>query len=332
MVVLGIESTAHTASVGVIGEGAEVLGLTSDMYPPPSGGIHPREAANHHVDLLPGLVEAALDQSKVDPGRARGRRLRAGTGPGPVPAGGRDGGPDALAHVGRAARGGEPLCRARRDRPGPERARRRAPPLCERGEHAGHRVRRGPIPGPWGDPRHRDRQLPRQAVDRPGRDVPRRPGDRGRRPRPAPSCSRCPTPSTAWTSPFPGLLTAALEFARRGADRADIAYSVEATTYAMLTEITERALAHLGRRDVVLGGGVACNERLRGMVRAMVEARGGTSFAPPRRLCVDNGAMIAWTGLLAFRAGSRTEIERSAVRPRQRTDLVDIPWRSSSAR
>ena len=67
MVVLGIESTAHTASVGVIGEGAEVLGLTSDMYHPPSGGIHPREAANHHVDLLPGLVEAALDSPRSTP-------------------------------------------------------------------------------------------------------------------------------------------------------------------------------------------------------------------------------------------------------------------------
>ena len=35
----------------------------------------------------------------------------------------------------------------------------------------------------------------------------------------------------------------------------------------------------------------------------MVEERGGRSFAPPKRLCVDNGAMIAWTGLLAFREG-----------------------------
>ena len=96
----------------------------------------------------------------------------------------------------------------------------------------------------------------------------------------------------------------------------------------MLTEITERALAHRGRDAVVLGGGVACNERLRGMVRTMAESRGGSMFAPPKSLCVDNGAMIAWTGLLAFRAGVSSSVEASAVQPRQRTDLVATPWRA----
>jgi N6-L-threonylcarbamoyladenine synthase len=64
------------------------------------------------------------------------------------------------------------------------------------------------------------------------------------------------------------------------------------------------------------------------MVRAMVESRGGAMFAPPKSLCVDNGAMIAWTGLLAFRAGGTTAVEASAVQPRQRTDLVPTPWRA----
>jgi N6-L-threonylcarbamoyladenine synthase len=59
----------------------------------------------------------------------------------------------------------------------------------------------------------------------------------------------------------------------------------------------------------------------------MVEARGGTMFAPPRSLCVDNGAMIAWTGLLAFRAGGSIPVEASGIEPRQRTDLVLAPWR-----
>ncbi|MCI4363797.1 MAG: UGMP family protein, partial [Thermoplasmata archaeon] len=128
---------------------------------------------------------------------------------------------------------------------------------------------------------------------------------------------------------FSGMLTAALAFYRDGASRADIAYSVEATAYSMLTEITERALAHRRREEVVLGGGVACNQRLQGMVRAMAEGRGGHSFAPPRALCVDNGSMIAWTGLLAHRAGLAVPVERSAVLPRQRTDQVPVPWRDN---
>jgi N6-L-threonylcarbamoyladenine synthase/N6-L-threonylcarbamoyladenine synthase/protein kinase Bud32 len=127
---------------------------------------------------------------------------------------------------------------------------------------------------------------------------------------------------------FSGILTAALALRARGVPLPDLAYSVEVTTYAMLTEITERALAHRRRDTVVLGGGVACNERLRTMVRTMVEARGGTMFAPPRSLCVDNGAMIAWTGYLAYRAGVTIPVEASGIEPRQRTDLVGTPWRT----
>src|SRR5208282_6452588 len=67
MVVLGIESTAHTASVGIVGDDAKVLGLASDFYRPPAGGIHPREAANHHVDVLPSLVGRALEAAHVRP-------------------------------------------------------------------------------------------------------------------------------------------------------------------------------------------------------------------------------------------------------------------------
>ena len=51
-------------------------------------------------------------------------------------------------------------------------------------------------------------------------------------------------------------------------------------------------------------------------------------FGPPRSLCVDNGAMIAWTGHLAFHAGVTTSVDASAVQPRQRTDLVPTPWRT----
>ncbi|MCI4317327.1 MAG: metalloendopeptidase, partial [Thermoplasmata archaeon] len=67
MVVLGIESTAHTASVGIVTEETKILGLASDMYRPPKGGIHPREAANHHVEVLPDLVAEALSQARLRP-------------------------------------------------------------------------------------------------------------------------------------------------------------------------------------------------------------------------------------------------------------------------
>jgi hypothetical protein len=41
--------------------------------------------------------------------------------------------------------------------------------------------------------------------------------------------------------------------------------------------------------------------------------------------------MIAWTGHLAFQEGLTVPVESSAVDPRQRTDLVDAPWRRSGS-
>ncbi len=83
MVVLGIESTAHTASVGIVGEGAKVLGLATDFYQPPAGGIHPREAANHHVEILPSLVGKALEAAGVRPSEIDAVAFAQGPGLGP---------------------------------------------------------------------------------------------------------------------------------------------------------------------------------------------------------------------------------------------------------
>ncbi len=328
MPILGIESTAHTASVGIVADGAKVLGLASDMYRPPSGGIHPREAANHHVELFPGLVTQALDQAGVRPEELEAVAFSQGPGLGPclragatvartlallwnkplVPVN------HCVAHVEIArvlsglddplllyASGGNTQVIAY--------ARGRYRVLGETLDIGiGNFLDKlwielgGTFPG--GPALEREAQTGSELFDLPysvhGMDV-----------------------------AFSGMLTAALALHGRGAARPDLAYSVEVTAYAMLTEITERALAHRRRDAVVLGGGVACNERLRGMVRTMAEERGGTMFAPPRAMCVDNGAMIAWTGRLAFDAGLAVPIEASAIQPRQRTDLVPTPWRGS---
>ncbi|HUJ77632.1 MAG TPA: tRNA (adenosine(37)-N6)-threonylcarbamoyltransferase complex transferase subunit TsaD, partial [Thermoplasmata archaeon] len=83
MVVLGIESTAHTASVGIVSESHEVLALASDMHRPEKGGIHPREAANHHVDVLPELVERAVAAAGVRPNEIDAVAFAQGPGLGP---------------------------------------------------------------------------------------------------------------------------------------------------------------------------------------------------------------------------------------------------------
>ena len=98
----------------------------------------------------------------------------------------------------------------------------------------------------------------------------------------------------------------------------------------MLVEITERAMAHCDKKDVLIVGGVGCNERLQEMMRTMCSERGGRLFATDDRYCIDNGAMIAYTGLLAFAHGTSTPLEEATFTQRFRTDEVKAIWREAS--
>jgi N6-L-threonylcarbamoyladenine synthase len=97
---------------------------------------------------------------------------------------------------------------------------------------------------------------------------------------------------------------------------ADISYSLQETAFAMLTETTERALAHLNLSEVLIVGGVGCNLRLQGMVQEMLAERSGSLCSTSDAYCIDNGAMIAYTGSLYFSAGMVVSVEESACRQR----------------
>jgi N6-L-threonylcarbamoyladenine synthase len=96
----------------------------------------------------------------------------------------------------------------------------------------------------------------------------------------------------------------------------DLCFSLQETVFAMLVEITERAMAHVGATEVLIVGGVGCNERLQEMMKTMTEERNGKIFATDERFCIDNGIMIAHTGLLQFRMGFTTPIEKSSCTQR----------------
>jgi len=107
----------------------------------------------------------------------------------------------------------------------------------------------------------------------------------------------------------------------------DLCFSLQETVFAMLVEITERAMAHCGANEVLIVGGVGCNERLQQMMEIMVKQRGGNIFAMDERFCIDNGAMIAYTGLLMFKTGTITPIVDTTCTQRYRTDEVEVNWR-----
>ena len=107
----------------------------------------------------------------------------------------------------------------------------------------------------------------------------------------------------------------------------DLCFSLQETLFAMLVEITERAMAHCGSEEVLIVGGVGCNERLQEMMRQMAAERGASVCAMDERYCIDNGAMIAQAGWEMFRTGQLTKLEDTWCTQRYRTDEVEVTWR-----
>ncbi|CAM9681709.1 unnamed protein product [Chrysoparadoxa australica] len=109
---------------------------------------------------------------------------------------------------------------------------------------------------------------------------------------------------------------------------ADLCFSLQETVFAMLVEITERAMAHCGQDTVLIVGGVGCNKRLQSMMQEMASERGGKVCSMDHRYCIDNGAMIAQAGLMAYQQGVAMAVAETACTQRFRTDAVEAVWRS----
>ena len=125
-----------------------------------------------------------------------------------------------------------------------------------------------------------------------------------------------------------GILEYIEEIARRGTEKVeDLCYSLQECLFAMLVEITERAMAHVNSNQALIVGGVGCNERLQEMMAIMARDRGGAVFATDERFCIDNGVMIAQAGLLEYRMGGATLVEDSVCSQKFRTDDVFVRWR-----
>jgi len=123
---------------------------------------------------------------------------------------------------------------------------------------------------------------------------------------------------------FSGIVTECIKKHERGEPLENVCFSIQEVFFSMLSEVTERALAHLGKDQVLLTGGVAVNERLQKMLGTMCKERGGKFAVVPREFAGDNGAMIAWNGILDHK--NEIKKEKADVDSRWRTDDVDVPW------
>ena len=330
MLCLGLEGTAHTLGVAVVSSEGKILSHVARVYRPEKGGIHPREAARFHVSQLRPAVEEALERAGVRLGDLDLFSFSAGPGLGPC-----------LRVVATAARAlavmtGKPLvgvnhCVAHVEIGRLLTGARDPVTLYVSGgntqviafEEGRYRVFGETLDIPVGnclDVFAREAGLPP-----PGGPAVERLAREGRRYLPLPYVVK------GMDLSFSGPLTEAVRRYRQGEDLRDLCFSLQETVFAALVEVTERAVAHTEKGEVLLVGGVASNLRLREMLGEMCRARGIPLLVPPQEFCADNGAMIAWTGLLAHLHGLSMRVEEAVVRQRWRTDEVEVPWRVEAA-
>ena len=84
---------------------------------------------------------------------------------------------------------------------------------------------------------------------------------------------------------------------------ADVAASFQEAVVDVLTKRAVAACKDRGVDHLVIGGGVAANSRLRALAEQRCNDNGITVRMPPRRLCTDNGAMVAALGALLVDRG-----------------------------
>ena len=129
---------------------------------------------------------------------------------------------------------------------------------------------------------------------------------------------------------FSGIVTHCVNLFKKGVPVEDICYSLQETGFSMVIEVTERALAHTGKNEALLIGGVSANQRFVEMLDTMCNERGAKAFACPLKYSMDNGVQIAIAGLLQFKYDYNVfrnkDIDKVDIDPNWRIDEVDTPW------
>ncbi|BAB60441.1 O-sialoglycoprotein endopeptidase [Thermoplasma volcanium GSS1] len=324
MIVLGLEGTAHTISCGILDENS-IMANVSSMYKPKTGGIHPTQAAAHHVDKVSEVIAKAIEIAGIKPSDIDLVAFSMGPGLGP-----------SLRVTSTAARTLAVTLKR---------------PIIGVNHPLGH-IEIGKRLSGAQDPvmlyvsggntqviahlngRYRvlgetldigignmiDKFARYAGIPFPGGPEIEKLAKDGRK------LLTLPYSVKGMDTSFSGILTSALEYLKKGEPVEDISFSIQETAFSMLVEVLERALYVSGKDEVLMAGGVALNNRLREMVSEMGREVDATTYMTDKNYCMDNGAMIAQAGLLMYKSGIRMNIEDTSINPRYRIDEVDAPW------
>ncbi len=328
MTVLGIESTAHTFGLGIVDSDGLVLADSKAVYTPKEGGIHPREAAEHHQAKFLHVLQNLFNQVKISPSQLQGIAFSQGPGLPPalrvgaviarslaksldIPLLGVN---HCVAHIEQARF----FCQSEK-------------PLViylsggntQITTLAAHRYR---VFGETLDialGNMLDMFARAANLSHPGgpkiEALAKETND---------GYHSLPYTVKGMDLAFSGLLTAAKQLLKKGIALEDVCYSLQETAFSMVAEVSERALAHTQRDELIVTGGVAANSRLKEMLQVVADEHSAKFASVPKQYAGDNGAMIAYNGLLLLKTGNRISLSESRIQPKWRLDQVDIPWES----
>jgi N6-L-threonylcarbamoyladenine synthase len=112
---------------------------------------------------------------------------------------------------------------------------------------------------------------------------------------------------------FAGLKSAVQRAVASGEHRReDIAASFQQAVVDCLVDRTALATSKSDAPTLVVAGGVAANQAIRGALGDLAEREGRSFSVPPAWLCTDNAAMIAWAGAERFAAGLTDPLDAPA--------------------
>lgn len=330
MITLGIEGTAHTISCGIV-DHDNILSNFSRTYLNPNGGIHPREAAQHHADNVKEVIDRAMQDAGIRLSDIDLIAYSRGPGLGPC-----------LRIAATAARtlsvkAGKPIVGVNHPLGHVEIGRKvtgASDPIMlyvsgGNTQVISHYNGRYRVMGETMDIGLGN------LLDKLGRDLGFPfPG--------GPQIERLalqgkelldlPYSVKGMDTSFSGIYTAAREHLRKGKRPEDVCFSVQEYSFAMLLEVLERGLHQTSKNELLLAGGVAKNMRLREMISKLSADLGIRAHLTSDQYCMDNGAMIAQAGLLMYENGHRIDLEDATVDQRFRIDQVEAPWIPESVR
>ena len=333
MICLGIESTAHTFGVGVLERNGctKILSDAKDVYKAKMGsGIHPREASRHHAETCGYVFGNALQQAGVTIKDIDFVSYSAGPGLGPclrvgavvaraissyyakplVPTN------HAIGHI----ELGKILCGIKDPLV-----------LIVSGGHTALAAKLGEDWRIFGETL--DLTLG-QLIDQLGRflgmsspagpEIEKLALDGSKEESAKSILTRLPYTIKGNDVSYSGLLSASKDLFTEGASRESICYAVQELAFSILAEATERALAFTDKKELLVTGGVAANQRLASLLVLMCSKRGVKVGVIPRQFAGDCGSQIAAAGFAFYDRGDIVSPANAYVRQSWRLDQVRL--------